>query len=123
MLDSDLAALYEVETKRLNEQVRRNAGRFPSDFMFRASDEEFRNLKSPFATSSWGGSRKSPMRVQLREVLSSHKVLAQKLDELERRVTHHDNSLASVIDAIRALTSEPRPVKRAIGFTSNLEKQ
>ena len=54
MLDADL---YEVETKRLNEQAKRNAGRFPADFMFQLSDEEFANLKSQFATSSWGGRR------------------------------------------------------------------
>ena len=60
MLDADLAELYEVETKRLNEQVKRNAGRFPADFMFQLSDEEFANLKSQFATSSWGGRRTLP---------------------------------------------------------------
>lgn len=58
MLDRDLAALYQVETKRLNEQVRRNPGRFPVDFMFQLTEEEFENLKSQNATSSWGGNRK-----------------------------------------------------------------
>jgi hypothetical protein len=58
MLDQDLAELYGVETKRLNEQVRRNSERFPEDFMFQLTDEEFANLKSQFATSSWGGRRK-----------------------------------------------------------------
>jgi ORF6N domain-containing protein len=62
MLDSDLAKLYGVPTRRLNEQVRRNIKRFPSDFMFCLSEEEFLNLKSHFATSSgnWGGRRKLP---------------------------------------------------------------
>jgi len=60
MLDRDLAALYQVETKRLNEQVRRNPGRFPVDFMFQLTEKEFENLKSHFATSSWGGNRKLP---------------------------------------------------------------
>jgi len=60
MLDQDLAELYGVETKRLNEQVRRNSERFPEDFMFQLTDEEFANLKSQFATSSWGGRRKLP---------------------------------------------------------------
>ena len=59
-LDADLAELYEVETKRLNEQVKRNAGRFPADFMFQLTDEEFANLKSQFATSSCGGRRTLP---------------------------------------------------------------
>ena len=58
MLDSDLATLYGVETKRLNEQVKRNESRFPLDFMFQLTDIEFQNLKSQFATSSWGGTRK-----------------------------------------------------------------
>ena len=54
MLDDDLAELYQVETKRLNEQVRRNIDRFPGDFMFRLTKKEFENLKSQIATSSWG---------------------------------------------------------------------
>ena len=66
MLDKDLAELYSVETRRLNEQVRRNIERFPEDFMFQLTKEEFTScssdsdLISQFATSSWGGSRKLP---------------------------------------------------------------
>lgn len=60
MLDRDLAELYSVETKRINEQVKRNLSRFPEDFMFQLSEIEFQNLKSQFATSSWGGIRKLP---------------------------------------------------------------
>ena len=113
LLDSDLAALYGVETRRLNEQVRRNRGRFPKDFIFELTPEEFANLKSQFATSSWGGRRKLPMAftehgaimaatvlnspravevsvyvvrafVRLREMATSHQDLAKRLDELER---------------------------------------
>jgi len=69
MLDRDLAELYSVETKRLNEQVKRNLSRFPEDFMFQLSEIEFQNLKSQFATSSWGGIRKLPY------VFSEHGVL------------------------------------------------
>ena len=58
MLDHDLAELYGVETRRLNEQVKRNIERFPEDFMFQLTKEEFENWKSQFATSSWGGVRK-----------------------------------------------------------------
>ena len=63
ILDSDLARLYGVETRRLNEQVRRNIDKFPDDFMFQMTNEEFSNLKSQFATSSsnWGGRRKPPL--------------------------------------------------------------
>lgn len=55
LLDAELAALYGVTTWRLNEQVRRNRGRFPEDFLFELAAAEFANLKSHFATSSWGG--------------------------------------------------------------------
>ena len=60
MLDEDLAAMYKVETRRLNEQVKRNRNRFPKDFMFTLTEKEFENLKSQNATSSWGGRRKLP---------------------------------------------------------------
>jgi len=60
MLDRDLAELYQVNTKRLNEQVKRNIDRFPKKFMFQLTKEEFEILKSQFATSSWGGVRKLP---------------------------------------------------------------
>ena len=60
MLDFDLAEMYQVETKRLNESVKRNIKRFPSDFMFQLTKEEREILKSQIATSSWGGARKLP---------------------------------------------------------------
>lgn len=60
MLDEDLAEMYKVETKRLNEQIKRNLTRLPKDFMFQLKPKEFENLKSQFATSSWGGRRKLP---------------------------------------------------------------
>ena len=149
LLDADLALLYEVETRRLNEQIKRNMGRFPLDFMFQLTSDEFEILKSQFATSSWGGRRKLPLAftehgaimaasvlnsdravemsvyvvrafVQLRAVLLDHKVLADKLAALERRVSHHDNSLAGVIDAIRALMAQPKSANRPIGFTADV---
>jgi len=61
VIDSDLAELYGVETRRLNERVKRNLSRFPEDFMFQLSEVEFNNLKSQIATSSWGGRRKPPL--------------------------------------------------------------
>ena len=60
MLDSDLANLYNVETRVLNQAVKRNLNRFPEDFMFQLSKEEWDNLKSQTVTSSWGGRRKPP---------------------------------------------------------------
>ena len=143
MLDADLAKLYEVSTKRLNEQVRRNPGRFPSDFMFQLTKEEYRILRSQVATSSWGGRRYLPyafteqgvamlssvldserailvnveiMRtfVRLREILATHKYLARKLEELEKK---YDEQFAVVFDAIRELMKPPEPPpKRRIGF-------
>ena len=60
MLDRDLARLYGVETKVLNQAVKRNIKRFPEDFMFQLNNEEFTNLMSQIVTSSWGGIRKLP---------------------------------------------------------------
>ncbi len=113
LLDAELAVLYGVTTRRLNEQVRRNRSRFPADFMFELTANEFKNLMSHFATSSWGGRRKLPFAftehgaiqvatilnspravemsvyvvrafVKLRNLLVSNKELARKLAELER---------------------------------------
>jgi hypothetical protein len=60
MLDFDLAEMYGVETKRLNEQLKRNLKRFPKDFMFTLSEKETQHLRSQNATSSWGGNRRQP---------------------------------------------------------------
>ncbi|OGT03377.1 MAG: DNA-binding protein [Gallionellales bacterium RIFCSPLOWO2_12_FULL_59_22] len=146
MLDADLAALYGVETRRLNEQVNRNRERFPEDFMFQLTGEEFANLMSQNATSSWGGRRKLPYAftehgaimaasvlnspraieisvhvvrafVHMRELLSSHKELAQKLAQLESKVGAHDKAIAEIINAIRQLMAPEEPKKRRpIGF-------
>ncbi len=77
ILDADLAALYDVTTSRLNEQVKRNARRFPPDFAFRLSEDEFANLKSHFATSSlaWGGRRKLPYAFTEHGVIMAASVL------------------------------------------------
>ncbi len=149
LLDADLAQLYEVETKKFNQQIKRNPTRFPLDFMFRLTDEEFECLRSQNVTSKRGGRRYLPLAftehgaimaagvlnsdravemsvyvvrafVQLRAVLLDHKALADKLAALERRVSHHDNSLAEVIDAIRALMAQPKPANRPIGFTADV---
>ncbi|MGH8315966.1 MAG: ORF6N domain-containing protein [Steroidobacterales bacterium] len=119
LLDADLAALYRVTTKRLNEQVKRNRQRFPDDFAFALTGAEFRDLKSQIATSSWGGRRKLPFAftehgaimaatvlnssraiemtvhvvrafVKFRELLASNDYLARKLAALERSVLKLD---------------------------------
>jgi len=82
MFDSDLAELYQVKTKRLNERVKRNIARFPKDFMFQLTKEEWLNLKSQIATSSWGGRRNLPYAftehgiLMLSSVLNSERAIA-----------------------------------------------
>ena len=129
LLDADLAALYGVETRRLNEQVRRNRRRFPADFIFRLTRAELDNLMSQFATSRWGGRRKLPhvftehgaiqaatilntrravevsvyvvrAFVQLRGVIVANRELATRLDELEARIERKLESHDHVISEI-----------------------
>jgi ORF6N domain len=146
MLSRDLAVLYGVAVKVLNQAVKRNAMRFPADFVFQLKAEELANLKSQFVTSSWGGPRRaSPyafteqgvamlssvlkseravkvnitiMRafVKLRETLETNREFARKFSELERRVGKHDKEIAAIIDAIRQLMAPPEKPKREIGF-------
>jgi hypothetical protein len=143
LLDVDLAGLYGVTVSRLNEQVRRNRARFPADFMFQLSEEEYSNLRSQNAISrSWGGRRTPPcafteqgvamlssvlrslravrvnieiMRafVRLREMLQSNAELAQKLAVLEKK---YDTQFRVVFDAIRELMAPPVGATRRIGF-------
>lgn len=132
ILDNDLAELYDVETRRLNEQVKRNIDRFPADFMFQLTDEEFENLKSQFATSSWGGRRKLPhafteqdvamlsgvlhsdraikvniqiMRVftRMRELLETHKEILAKLDNLERKDIEQEKKIILIFEYLKKL--------------------
>lgn len=142
MLDKDLAALYGVTTSNLNKAVNRNIERFPLDFMIQLTDEEFKNLKFHFGTSSWGGTRKPPRAfteqgvamlssvlrskraveanimivrtfVKLRRMIATHKDLAGKLAELEKK---YDSQFKVVFDALRSLMSEPEPKEKKIGF-------
>ena len=142
IFDKDLALLYGVETKVLNQAVTRNIKRFPEDFMFRVTRQEFKILRSQFVTSSRGGSRYLPrafteqgvamlssvlkndraiqvnieiMRafVRLRKTISSHFEIARKLDSLEKK---YDSQFKVVFDAIRQLMSPPKPKRRKIGF-------
>ena len=107
MLDFDLAILYQVETKRINEQVKRNSSKFPEHFMFQLDINEYENLKSHFATSSWGGSRKLPYAftehgiLQLSNVVKSEKATQMSIKIIEIFVSMRDflsNSLSSKID-------------------------
>jgi phage regulator Rha-like protein len=144
ILDEDLAELFGVTTKRLNEQVKRNAERFPEDFMFRLRNSETESLRSQIATSNGGrgGRRTRPYAftehgaimaanvlnspravrisvlvvrafVRLRQVLTTHRELARKLEELENRIGTHDVAIRQLVSAIRELMEpEPVPEKR-----------
>lgn len=127
LLDKDLAMLYQVSTSNLNKAVSRNFDRFPKDFMFQLTEEEFKNLKFHFGTSSWGGTRKLPrafaeqgvamlssvlrskravlvnieiMRafVRLRQMLATNVNRERRLNELERK---YDSQFKVVFEAIR----------------------
>lgn len=145
MLDKDLAGLYRVPTKVLIQAVKRNIPRFPPDFMFQLTPKEMVNLRSQIVTSSWGGRRYLPyafteqgvamlssvlrskrailvniaiMRtfVKLREILSTHKELAHKLSQLERKIEKHDKEIRTIFDAIRQLMAPPKKPSRRVGF-------
>ena len=145
MIDRDLAELYGVTTFNLNKAVKRNRFRFPKDFMFRLNKKECSNLKFQFGISSWGGRRTLPyafteqgvamlssvlrsrkavyvniaiMRafVKLRPIISTHKLLAEKLNQLEKRVGKHDGDIKNIFDAIRFLMAPQKKTKGRIGF-------
>ena len=160
MLDADLADFYDVPVKRLNEQVKRNLARFPSDFMFQLSREETdqlnrsqivttsKNLKSQIATSSWGGKRKlsyaftehgvvmlaSVLRsqkaaeisifivrafVRIREILSSNKELAFKIQELEREQNLQNKYINALYSMFDKLLDEPIKPPGPLGFRAS----
>lgn len=175
ILDSDLARIYGVATKRLNEQVKRNSDRFPGDFVFQLTGEEWTtlrsqivtldesphrsqfvtaNLRSQIATSSLrhGGKRKLPLAftehgaimaanvlnskqavdmsvyvvrafVKLRDTLATHKDLADKLNELERKLGTHGRAIVSILATIRQMTEPAGRKARAIGFRAKRESR
>lgn len=143
MLDSDLAELYGVQTKALTRAVKRNLDRFPEDFMFQLTPGEVEDLRRQFGTSKGRGGRRylpyvfteqgiamlsSVLRskravqvnimimrafVRLREMIASHKDLARRLAELEKK---YDSQFKVVFDAIRQLMEPAKPRPRRIGF-------
>lgn len=135
MLDADLSELYGIETKRLNEQVKRNIARFPEDFMFQLTELEFQNLKSQIATSSWGGTRKLPYAftehgvLMLSSVLKSDKAIQVniqimrifakvrqmlldttelKIDilQIQKKLENHDKNIELVFSYLDELTEK-----------------
>jgi len=145
MLDRDLAELYGVTTGNLNKAVKRNIKRFPRDFMFQLSNKEFKNLIFQIGTSSWGGTRKSPlafteqgvamlsgvlhsdsaiqvhvqiMRVftKMRKMLLTHKDLLLKMEQLEKKVTKQDEKVKLVFEYLKQFIREQKTPRKKIGF-------
>ncbi len=135
MIDSDIGELYGIETRRLNEQVKRNSERFPENFMFQLTKEEFDNLKSQNATSSWGGRRKFPfvftehgilmlanvlksdraikmsiriieVFVKIREMFLTHKDILIKLEKIEESLTEHDNNILVIFEYLKQIEKD-----------------
>jgi hypothetical protein len=140
MLDADLSALYGVETRVLNQAVRRNSARFPADFVFHLTKEATANLKSQSVTSSWGGRRKAPaaftelgvamlssvlhseravqmniviMRafVKLREVVAHHKDIAARMEKLERGHARTASVIEVLVEDIDRLALDVKQMK------------
>lgn len=145
ILDRDLAELYAVETKTLKRNVRRHMERFPKDFMFELSKNEFDSLRRQFGTSSWGGTRYLPMVfteqgvamlssvlnskiaieinilimrafVRLRELLSSNKELALRITQAERNINIQGETLDQVLSLLNELLEKPMSEPKQIGF-------
>ena len=136
MLDSDLAEIYGVETKRLLEQVRRNKERFPEEFMFQLTKEEYENLRSQIATSSWGGRRYLPYAfteqgiamlstvlrskiavevsikimkafVSMRRFMIQNAAVFARLDKIEHKLIEHDNKFDEIFKALESKKETP----------------
>lgn len=151
LLDQDLARLYEVPVKALNQAVKRNGRRFPEDFAFRLTRGEVQGMRSQIVTASRRNVRHLPLAftehgalmaanvlrsdravaasvlvvrafVRLRREVAARRDLAEKLAELERRVGGHDEALRSLMAAIRGLLQDPTdPPKERIGFRAKVE--
>jgi hypothetical protein len=151
MLDRDLAELYQVETKRLNEQVKRNSERFPEDFMFQLTSEQWENLKSQNATSSWGGRRTLPyvfteqgvamlssvlkssvainvniqiIRVftKMRAMLLTHKDLLIEMEEIRKKVGGQDEKIELIFNYLQQFIKEQETPRTPIGFKPRKEE-
>lgn len=145
MLDFELAEMYAVETKQLKRQVKRNIERFPDDFMFELNNKEFKDLRSQFGTSSWGGTRYSPMAfteqgvamlssvlnsstaikvniqiirvfTKIKEMLLTNKDILLKLELLENKVAGHDQNIQMIFEALKQLLNPPQEPRKRIGF-------
>jgi len=134
MLDNDLASIYGVATKALKQQVRRNTDRFPADFMFELTDKDLENLRSQIVTSSHGGNRYASMAftehgilmlssvlrstraiemnihimrvfVRMRQMLDDHSIVVQQIEEIQRRISDHDDKLQAIFQVLQAFSA------------------
>lgn len=149
MLDRDLAKLYGVTTGNLNKAVKRNIERFPEDFMFQLTKDEGKTLSFQIGSLKRGQHQKylpyvfteqgvamlsSVLRskraiqvniaimrvfVRIKEMISTHKELAHKLSDLERKIEKHDEEIRSIFEAIRQLMAPPEGKRQIIGFQSH----
>ena len=146
LLDRDLAEMYGVETKQLKRAVRRNIDRFPNDFMFQLSNDEYRSLRRQFGTLKTGAHSKYPPMaftgqgvamlssvlnsqravevniaiirafVHLRRMISTHSELARNLKKLEERLDDHDEKILVIFEAIKKLIEDDEKPKKKIGY-------
>ncbi len=142
MLDSDLAELYGVETRRLNEQVKRNVDRFPEDFMFRLTKEEWGHLKSQNATSSlsdgkadWGGRRKLPYAftehgvLMLSSVLNSKRAIAVNIHimrifvKLREMLLTHKDILRKINEIESKITNHDKSIRQIFAYLKQFMEQ
>jgi hypothetical protein len=148
MLDKDLAEMYGVEVKRLNQAVKRNTSRFPEDFMFQLSKNEFQNLKSQFVTSSWGGTRKLPyafteqgvamlssvlnsetaiqvniqiirLFTKMKQLILDNKDLWMKIEKIEQHLVKNDEEIKTVFAYLRELLIQENKPRNPIGFRTS----
>lgn len=152
MIDADLAELYGVETRVLNQAVKRNENRFPGDFMFTLSKKEWDNLKSQNVTSSWGGRRKLPrvfteqgvamlssvlgsetaiavniqiIRVftKMREILLTNKDILLEMEGIRKRMGGQDAKIELVFKYLKQFIKEQQTPRKAIGYRQNLKME
>ncbi len=145
MLDKDLAEMYGVEVRVLNQAVKRNALRFPGDFMFQINSNEFQNLKSQIVTSSWGGSRKLPyafteqgvamlssvlnsetaiqvniqiirLFTKMKQLILDNKDLWMKIEKIEQHLIKHDEEIKTIFAYLKKLLIQENKPRNPIGF-------
>jgi hypothetical protein len=151
MLDADLAELYGVETRVLNQGVKRNPLKFPSDFMFELTEKEWQNLKSQNVTSSWGGRRKIPtvfteqgvamlsgvlksdraalvnvqiMRAysKMKKLILTHKDILLEMEELRKKIGGQDEKIDLIFNYLQQFIQQQETPRKEIGYTRKDQK-